>query len=155
MMLCAAPVAMAQAGADGPLTLSSGQMDQVTAGQASGPLAAAAAVASAMGQFTFYNTSTTAYVTASAPDPLSGMPGSYTTASGAKALAMATGQGTEVSASTTLQNEQPLPSDAVMSNSINFNLNVGGTAISVQSQVDIGGYNIYRVNQAIARVGTM
>lgn len=150
MMLCAAPVGLAQAGAGGPLTLSAGQMDGITAGQVTGPIAAAAAVANATGQFTFYNTSTTTYVTASAPAPLSGTPGSYATASGATALAVATGQGAQMSAGTALMNQQPLPPEAIQSAAINYTGVFPGATVSIQSQVDVGGYNIYVAKQVLA-----
>jgi hypothetical protein len=153
MMLCAAPWVMAQSGRDGSVALNAAQMDNVTAGQVAGPLATAAAVASATGQLAFYSTSVNTYVTGSPSAPLSGMPGSYTTASGATALAVAHGQGGQASTDTALMNEQPLPPEAVQSTTINFTANILGTSISVQSEVDFGGYNIYRVNQAMARMG--
>jgi hypothetical protein len=153
MMLCAAPVAMAQAGADGPLTLSSGQMDRITAGEVTAPLAAAAAVANATGQFTFYKTSTNAYAAASAPGPLSGNPGTYTTVSDAMSLAVATGPGAQISAGTAILNQQPLPPEAVQSTIIQYTGVFPGAILSIQSEVDVGGYNIYLAKQALARSG--
>jgi hypothetical protein len=147
MMLCAAPVAMAQSGAGRPLALTSAQMDGVTAGQASVPAASAAAAAAAVGglALTNMNASTSVSVSQSPAQPVAAL---GTTVSSASGFAFGTGPAGQSSVGTSVVSEQPLSANNVVGTTIQWNVTIGGLTMGASSQMTVGGYPIGFFNQA-------
>ena len=152
VMFCAAPFATVQAGTDGAFALTPAQMDAVTAGQASSLTAIATAYADAVGRLaqTRINTATAAWVNESPGQPTATLGATVTTAEG---FAVGTGSSGQSQVFTSTVNEQPLPDHSVVGTTIQWNINIGGVTMGVDSQVKVGGHPLYWFNQAFAPYG--